>query len=26
VPAAYNTPVFATLKALCERKDPKWSV
>jgi len=26
VPAAYDTPVFARLKALCSRKDPTWNV
>jgi len=26
VPALYDTPVFAKLKALCERKDPTWNV
>jgi antitoxin CptB len=26
VPAAYDTPVFAELKAVCRRKDPKWIV
>ncbi|MDE1938869.1 MAG: succinate dehydrogenase assembly factor 2 [Alphaproteobacteria bacterium] len=26
VPAAFDTPVFAQLKALCRRKDPTWNV
>lgn len=26
VPAAYDTPVFAKLKSLCTRKNPKWNV
>jgi antitoxin CptB len=26
VPAAYDTPVFAQLRALCRRKDPTWNV
>jgi antitoxin CptB len=26
LPAAYDTPVFARLKALCARKDPTWNV
>jgi antitoxin CptB len=26
LPAAYDTPVFARLKALCSRKDPTWNV
>ena len=26
VPAAYDTPVFVELKALCKRKDPTWNV
>ena len=26
VPAVYDTPVFARLKALCRRKDPTWNV
>jgi antitoxin CptB len=26
VPARYDTPVFAKLKALCGRKEPKWNV
>jgi antitoxin CptB len=25
VPSALDTPVFAKLKSLCERKKPKWS-
>jgi antitoxin CptB len=25
VPAAYDNPVFAGLKAVCGRKDPKWN-
>ncbi len=26
VPADYDTPVFAKLKSLCARKNPKWNV
>ncbi|MBI3675323.1 MAG: succinate dehydrogenase assembly factor 2 [Proteobacteria bacterium] len=26
VPAAFDTPVFAQLKALCQRKNPTWNV
>lgn len=26
VPAAYDTSVFARLKAICERKHPTWNV
>jgi antitoxin CptB len=26
VPAEFDTPVFAKLKALCARKNPKWNV
>lgn len=26
VPPDFDTPVFARLKAVCRRKDPKWSV
>ena len=26
VPATYDTPVFARLRALCRRKDPTWNV
>jgi antitoxin CptB len=26
LPAAYDTPTFARLKALCSRKDPTWNV
>ena len=26
VPAQFDTPVFARLKAVCGRKDPKWNV
>ena len=26
VPPRYDTPVFAKLRALCGRKDPKWNV
>ena len=26
VPVAYDTPVFALLRALCRRKDPTWNV
>ena len=26
VPAAFDTPTFARLKALCARKDPTWNV
>lgn len=26
VPVEYDTPVFAGLKAVCRRKDPKWNV
>jgi antitoxin CptB len=26
VPPAYDTPVFARLKALCERSHPTWNV
>jgi antitoxin CptB len=26
VPAAFDTPLFARLKALCARKDPTWNV
>jgi antitoxin CptB len=26
VPAAFDTPTFARLKALCSRKDPTWNV
>lgn len=26
LPAEFDTPVFAALKALCRRKDPTWSV
>ncbi|HEY0282116.1 MAG TPA: succinate dehydrogenase assembly factor 2 [Rhizomicrobium sp.] len=26
VPAAYDTPLFARLRALCRRKDPTWNV
>ena len=26
VPAAFDTPVFAKLKALCKRKNPTWNV
>jgi antitoxin CptB len=26
VPAQFDTPVFAKLKALCARKDPTWNV
>jgi antitoxin CptB len=26
VPDAYDTPIFAKLKALCSRKDPTWNV
>jgi antitoxin CptB len=26
VPPAYKTPVFALLKAICERKHPTWNV
>ncbi|MDE2182498.1 MAG: succinate dehydrogenase assembly factor 2 [Alphaproteobacteria bacterium] len=25
LPAAFDTPVFAKLKALCSRKDPTWN-
>jgi antitoxin CptB len=25
-PAAFDTPLFARLKAVCGRKDPKWNV
>jgi antitoxin CptB len=26
VPQEYDTPIFAGLKAVCRRKDPKWNV
>lgn len=26
LPSAYDTPLFARLKALCRRKDPTWNV
>jgi antitoxin CptB len=26
VPAEFDTPVFAAMKAFCDRKDPAWSV
>lgn len=26
VPEAYDTPLFARMKALCNRKDPSWNV
>lgn len=26
VPAEFNTPVFAAMKALCARKNPTWNV
>lgn len=26
LPPAYDTPVFAKLRALCSRKDPTWNV
>lgn len=26
VPPAYDTPLFARLRALCSRKDPTWNV